>query len=71
MFEEGAGAGDDDDDVEVVHEQAPVAVGPNVGGEKGVLVKDILEAQKNLKVKTLMLCRQRGFLCHCLCQCGF
>mmetsp|Transcript_13605 Transcript_13605/g.29130 ORF Transcript_13605/g.29130 Transcript_13605/m.29130 type:complete len:548 (+) Transcript_13605:262-1905(+) len=51
LFEEGAKGGDSDDDVEVVHEQAPVAVGPgrDLGGEQGVLVKNILEAEKNLK----------------------
>lgn len=50
LFEEGADMGSDDD-VEVVHEARPVALGPRSSdiGEKGVLVKDILEAEEDLK----------------------
>jgi hypothetical protein len=37
--------------VEVVHEKAPMALGPRpADGEQGVLVRNILEAEKNLKV---------------------
>lgn len=46
-------AGDSDDDVEVVHEQAAPApkLGASAGGgEQGVLVKDILAAERGLKV---------------------
>lgn len=35
---------------QVVHEQRPVAVGAVPEGEQGVLVKNILEAEKALKV---------------------
>jgi hypothetical protein len=49
------GAGDDsDDDVEVVHEQLPAARGAarlSAGQKGGVLVQDILEAEKGLKVR--------------------
>ncbi|PNW76618.1 hypothetical protein CHLRE_11g467739v5 [Chlamydomonas reinhardtii] len=39
-----------DDEVEVVHEQTPVlSGGANMTGEQGVLVKDILAAEKGLK----------------------
>eukprot|EP00798_Chlamydomonas_sp_ICE-L_P011176 gene11176-18789_t len=50
LFEEGA-ADNSDDDVEVVHEARSVALGPRGedGAEKGVLVKDILEAEEELK----------------------
>lgn len=41
-----------DDEVEVVHEQTPVlSGGANMTGEQGVLVKDILAAEKGLKVR--------------------
>ncbi|GAX84615.1 hypothetical protein CEUSTIGMA_g12036.t1 [Chlamydomonas eustigma] len=49
LLMEGAGLADDDDDVEVVREAAPVAVGVVPGGEQGVLVKNILQAEKALK----------------------
>lgn len=53
LIEEGSkGRGlDDDDDVEVVHEKRPVAIGADrsLGEAQGVLVKDILESEKNLK----------------------
>ncbi|KXZ48233.1 hypothetical protein GPECTOR_29g14 [Gonium pectorale] len=49
LFSENA-KGDSDDEVEVVHEQTPVlSGGPNLTGEQGVLVKDILAAEKGLK----------------------
>ena len=35
---------------QVVREQAPVAIGFVPGGEQGVLVKNILQAEKDLKV---------------------
>ncbi|PNH08458.1 TRAF3-interacting protein 1 [Tetrabaena socialis] len=39
--------GDSDDEVEVVHEQTPILTGgANLTGEQGVLVKDILAAEK-------------------------
>lgn len=34
----------------MVHSAAPIAVGPSRGGEQGVLVKDILAAEQDLKV---------------------
>lgn len=44
-----------DDEVEVVHEQAPSALAGNASlgatGEQGVLVKDILRAGAELKVR--------------------
>ncbi len=50
LFEEGKEGSDDD--VEVVHEQRPVALGPGRDdGEQGVLVKNILEAEAALKVR--------------------
>mmetsp|Transcript_4923 Transcript_4923/g.12064 ORF Transcript_4923/g.12064 Transcript_4923/m.12064 type:complete len:515 (-) Transcript_4923:352-1896(-) len=50
VFEDGVG-GNSDDEVEVVHSAQPVAVGPNrdVGREQGVLVKNILAAEQDLK----------------------
>jgi hypothetical protein len=55
LLMEGAGMGDDDDDVEVVREAAPVAVGLVIGGEQGVLVKNIIQAEKALKVCSLSI----------------
>ena len=50
LFSDNA-KGDSDDEVEVVHEQAPVLTGGSaMTGEQGVLVKDILAAEKGLKV---------------------
>ena len=37
-------------DSQVIREQAPVAIGMVPGGEQGVLVKNILQAEKDLKV---------------------
>ncbi|GLI70554.1 hypothetical protein VaNZ11_015474 [Volvox africanus] len=49
LFSENA-RGDSDDDVEVVHEQTPVLTGgTTLSSEQGVLVKDILAAEKGLK----------------------
>ena len=57
LFEEGKEGSDDD--VEVVHEQRPVALGPGRDdGEQGVLVKNILEAEAALKVSAASLTRE-------------
>lgn len=51
LFEEGV-KDDDEDEVEVVHEAAPTlgsSIGPIDTANQGVLVKNILEAEKNLK----------------------
>lgn len=49
VFEDKAKAGDSDDDVEVVMEQAPAMRSNINASEQGVLVKDILAAQSDLK----------------------
>lgn len=57
-----------DDEVEVVHEQAPSALAGNASlgatGEQGVLVKDILRAGAELKVGE-QATDGRGRICSC------
>ena len=61
-----AKAGDSDDDVEVVVEQAPAMRSNINASEQGVLVKDILAAQSDLKV-CAHVCACVECVCVCVC----
>lgn len=50
IFEEGRAGDDEEDDIELVTETVPAFSDTADGAAKGVLVKDILEAEKGLKV---------------------